>query len=451
MAAFSLSLLQFVDVIGNTVVLTTLPQMLRDVGAPSSASGPVATGYAMTFGGLLMFAARVGDRVGHRRAVLISLAIFAFGAAIAGAAPSVVVLTAGRAVQGAGAALAVPSALSILTATNTDPRRRSRALAGWSAAGAAGGAAGFVVGGIVGGLATWRWIFAGMIVVAAILTWMIMRSVPPDTGRRTGLALNAGGSLLLTGSAMAVVVATTLLPSARSRPVGLAFVAVTVILAVSLRAADARSSAPLLPVEVIRQPLLRRGVLGSLINTGTTSSAITVLTLYLQDTLQHSPIVTAGLLLPFSLAVIVGSAAAPPTIGGVGRDGAVAAGHALIAAGLVLLIIVPDRYVGVAISMALAGAGIGMASVPATSLGTDVPHAFRATASGLLNTGTQLGTAVGTALLLLITAATTGMPAAGTAAPRPAWAVAAGLALLGTIIFASRARLPRPRCCSSRR
>lgn len=442
-AVVSLSLLQFVDVLSNTVVVTVLPQMLADVRAQPAASSLVATGYAMLFGGLLMFASRVGDRIGHRRAVLVSLAIFSLGAAVAGLATSVAMLAIGRGLQGAGAALAVPSALSILTKLSTDPTRRNRAIAVWSAAGAAGGAGGFVIGGVVSGLATWRWIFAGMIAVAAVLTVMILVTVPPDTDRQTRLPLNAPSSLLLTGAVIAAVIATTILPSARYRPIGLALLVVTTGLLLTLRTTDPRSRAPLLPAAVTRHPLLRRGVLGSLINTATTSSAVTVLTLYLQNTLHHGPLLTAALLVPFSLAVIAGSAAAPAAINLLQREGAVAVGHGLIAVGLLLLTVAPNGYASVGSSMALTGAGIGIASVPATSLGTDVPDLQRATASGLVNTGTQLGTAIGTAALLLITATTTGIPDSTNPAPRPAWTAAAAFAALGTVMFTTLRRTNR--------
>jgi len=444
-AAVALSLLQFVDVLSNTVVITVLPRMLTDVHAPASASSLVATGYAMLFGGLLMFASRAADLIGHRRAVLVSLLVFGLGAVVAGLAGSVVVLIVGRALQGVGAALAVPAALSILTRMNTEPQRRDRALAVWSAAGAAGGAGGFVVGGIVSGLASWRWIFAGMLIVTVILAATILITVPPDTDRQDHLRLNPASSLLLTGSVMAVVVATTLLPSGHW-PTGVGLLLLTPALLAALRVLDRRSAAPLLPADVLHQPQLRRGVLGSVINTATTSSAITLLTLYLQDSLHHGPLLTAALLLPFSLAVIAGSSFAPTAIRKLQREKTIAVGHATIAASLLLLTLEPDQFLGVACSTALAGAGIGIASVPATSLGTDVAGRHRATASGLVNTGTQLGTAVGTAVLLLVAATTTRIPSATTPPPRPAWALATGLALLGAVVFATRKdvrRVPR--------
>ena len=111
----ALCLVQFMDVLGVTVVVTSLPAMLASLHAPDSYGSLIATGYAMFFGGLLMLGARLGDRYGHRRTILVSLAVFAAGAAVAGAAPSVLALAAGRCLQGAAAAASVPSALRLLT------------------------------------------------------------------------------------------------------------------------------------------------------------------------------------------------------------------------------------------------------------------------------------------------------------------------------------------------
>ena len=155
----SLCLVQFVDVLGVTVVVTSLPAMLASLHAPPSYAGLIATGYAMCFGGLLMLGARLGDRFGHRRTILGSLLVFAGGAVLAATASSALVLMAGRCLQGAAAAGSVPSALRLLTTVTPDGPVRQRAIAVWSAAGAAAGASGFVVGGIVTDLASWRAVF----------------------------------------------------------------------------------------------------------------------------------------------------------------------------------------------------------------------------------------------------------------------------------------------------
>jgi MFS family permease len=115
LAVTALCLVQFMDVLGVTVVVTALPSMLASLHASQAYSTLVATGYAMFFGGLLMLGARLGDRYGPRRTILASLAVFATGSAIAAAATSVVILTAGRCLQGAAAAASVPSALRLLT------------------------------------------------------------------------------------------------------------------------------------------------------------------------------------------------------------------------------------------------------------------------------------------------------------------------------------------------
>src|SRR6201995_4509162 len=114
-AVIALCRVQFVDVLGVTVVVTALPDMLASLHAPGSYASLIATGYAMFFGGLLMLGARLGDRYGHRRTILASLAVFAAGAAVAAAATSVAILTAARCLQGAAAAASVPSALRLLT------------------------------------------------------------------------------------------------------------------------------------------------------------------------------------------------------------------------------------------------------------------------------------------------------------------------------------------------
>jgi MFS family permease len=106
---------QFIDVLGVTVVVTALPRMLASLHASPSAGSLVSGGYAMFFGGLLMLGARLGDRFGHRRAITAGLAVSALGALLGAVAGSVVLLTAARCLQGAGAAASVPSALRLLT------------------------------------------------------------------------------------------------------------------------------------------------------------------------------------------------------------------------------------------------------------------------------------------------------------------------------------------------
>jgi MFS family permease len=435
-AVAALCLVQFMDVLGVTVVVTALPAMLSSLHAAQSDSTLIATGYAMCFGGLLMLGARLGDRYGHRRTILASLGVFAAGAAVAATSSSVIALTAGRCLQGAAAAASVPCALRLLTTVAPDGAPRRRAIAAWSAAGAAAGASGFVIGGIVTDLTSWRLIFWAYLPLAAVLGLVIAISVPGDRREGPAPSLNLAGSLAFTAAVMTFVVGSTVISQPGGRVPGGLILAGCAAAGAGFAVIDRRAPAPLLPRTLIAGRPLRQGALGSFLNTATTSSVITLLTLYLQSTLHHSPLAAAAALLPFSLAVIAGSALSAAATRRARPQRIVAAGLALIAGADLALIPAARSPWAVPVCVAGAGLGIGLSSVAATSLGTDVSSRWRGGASAIVNTAAQVGTAVGVAALLLIAAVTSGVPSAGGPAPAAAWAVGAAAAAAGAAWFA---------------
>jgi MFS family permease len=435
-AVAALCLIQFIDVLGVTVVVTALPDMLADVGGSSGDSALVATGYAMFFGGLLMFGARLGDRIGHRRTILTGIGSFVAGALFAATATTTVALTAARCVQGAAAATAVPSALRLLTTVTPAGRDRARAVAAWSAAGAAAGASGFVAGGLVTDLAGWRVVFWGLLAVAAVQVAAVLLLVPGDRPGREHASLNLIGSVLLTSTVMLVVVGATLLGEESHRVSGTVLLVGGAVVSGVFVVADRRSSAPLVPPRLLAVPQVFRGTTGSFLNTATTSGVATLITLYLQGTLGRSPLAAAATLLPLSLSVMAGSAVAARLIVQRARERVTAAGLALVGAGIALPLPAPTSAVLVGTGMAVVGFGLGVSAVATTSMGTDVPDRSRATASGLINTSAQLGTAIGTALVLLVAASTTGRAGPGSGAPSLAWALPAVLAVVAAAVFA---------------
>jgi sugar phosphate permease len=154
------------------------------------------------------------------------------------------------------------------------------------------------------------------------------------------------------------------------------------------------------------------------------------------------------MLVPFSLAVVPGAALAAPAMRWLRPQPTMAAGLAVIAVAEGALPVAPGGLLSV--TVAVAGAGLGLSSVAATTLGTTVPDAVRGTASGIINTAAQLGTAIGIAVVLLIAAATTGVPGPGTAPPAVAWAVAAATAAAGALVSARSPRqgiAPSPEGC----
>ncbi|HEY3905953.1 MAG TPA: MFS transporter [Streptosporangiaceae bacterium] len=436
----SLCLVQFVDVLGVTVMVTALPAMLADLRASADAAALISAGYAMTFGGLLMLGARLGDRLGHRRAILGGLAAFALAAVVGATATGVVVLTLARCLQGVAAALSVPSALRLLTTITTAGPARERAIAAWSASGAAAGASGFIVGGVMTYLVGWRAVFWAYLPLAALLAVAIGRALPPDRVNDRSVRLSAPSVGAFAAAVMAFVVAMTLLPEPGRAALGAVLLVAALVLAGAFIVLDRRSAAPLLPRALLGERPLRQGAAGSLLNTLTTSSAITLATLYLQNTQGQSPLTAGLMLLPFSGAVIAGSALAAPAMAYWSTQRLVSAGLAIIAVSDAVLIPAATTRWALPICVAVGGPGLGLSSVAATKLGTSVPIAGRGAASGIINTAAQLGTALGLAVLLLVASFTTGIPERRSPPPAIAWGIAALISFTGAIIFGIKSR-----------
>jgi predicted MFS family arabinose efflux permease len=300
-----------------------------------------------------------------------------------------------------------------------------------------------VIGGVVTDLASWRVVFWAYLPLAAALALVITRSVPPERAADRSISLNLAGSGVFTATVMGVVVSASLVADAGKVWLGAALLCASLILAALFVWVDRRAASPLLPRAVLRLPQLRQGTLAGFLNTLTTSSVLTLATLYLQDTLGRSPLAAAAMLLPFSLAVIAGSTLAAAALRRSRPQRVVAAGLAAIgAADLVLIWAAPSPW-ALPVCVAAAGAGIGSASVAATGLGTDVDPVWRGTASGIINTASQLGTALGIAALLVVAATTARTPAPGIPVPALAWALAGAIALAGATTFTLWAANPR--------
>jgi MFS family permease len=346
-----------------------------------------------------------------------------------------VLLTAARCLQGAAAAASVPSALRLITTVTSAGPERQRSLAWWSASGAAAGVSGFIVGGIVTDLVGWRAIFWAYPPLLGMLALLIARTVPEDRDPDPSVSLNLPGSVLCTAAVMAFVVGATLVSNRGREWLGAILLGLSLIVAATFVAVDRRAKTPLLPVAVLRVTTLRQGSLAAALNTLTTSAVITLVTLYLQDARGRTPIGAAATLVPFSIAVILGSALAGRALGSLRAQHVAALGLVLIGVADLLLIWAAPNVLGLACCVAGAGAGIGLSSVAATTLGTDVAPVWRGTASAIINTTAQLGTALGIAALMLVAALTTGLPRAGGPVPAVAWALAAAAAMSGAAAF----------------
>ncbi|WP_426518946.1 MFS transporter [Diaminobutyricibacter sp. McL0618] len=373
-----LCLVQFVDVLGVTSATTAIPAIIDGLHLDRSAAGPIATMYAMFFGGLLILGARLGDRYGHRRILLIGIVAFALVSVVGGTATGLVQVLVARAAQGAAAALCVPSALRLLVHAAPEGRHRTSALAAWSAVGAAAGASGFLVGGVLAQVLGWQAVFWVNGPVGVVLAVGIMALVPALPPQRTREPLDIAGAILLIGSLMAIVLGCSLLASEATRGPGVAAIATGVVLGVGFVFRQRQAADPLIPLDAFRSSNIRIGTTVSFVNTATTSSSAVLATLFLQNQLGASPIAAGLTLMALSVAATAGSTLVRPLSRWLDSRRLAISGLGVIAGGNLVLVLSYGTWWGIAVGTGLAGFGIGLSSVAATSIGTNVPETSQA-------------------------------------------------------------------------
>jgi EmrB/QacA subfamily drug resistance transporter len=449
---------QFVDVLDINAVIVALPVVGRDLGFAPEDLQWVITSYVLFFGGFLLLAGRLSDLYGRRRMFVAGLALFTASSLACGLAGSPLALVAFRAVQGLGAAIVAPAALSIISNTFTEGRERNLAMGVWTAVAAGGGAAGLVLGGFITDTLGWPWIFFVNVpvgVVGVVLSFVLLEA---DHEERAPRRLDAWGAVTVTAGLFLLVYGLT-----RAEEVGfgstltLAAVALALILLLAFLFVERRVADPLVPLRVFRSPGLSGSALVAFANTATTSPVGVIAVLYLQDVLAYSS-TQAGLLgLPFSLSVVVGSFLGSRLTGTLGARGTMALGLLGIS-GAALLITGISAEGGLAYVLsnaALSGLALGCSAVASTTRGTSaVGEEERGLASGVLNSSAQIGTALGLAALITLAAARTEALAGGglaTAAAlvegfRTAFYAATGLALAGALVplLLMRGRGQRP-------
>jgi len=370
----------------------------------------VVTAYTLAFGSLLLLGGRLADLLGRKVTFLTGLAGFAGVSAIGGASVNFTMLITARACQGAFAALLVPSALSILTTTFTEPKDRSRAFAVYGAIAGAGGAIGLLVGGALTQYLSWRWtlyvnlLFAGVAFAggALLLTRQPSRARP---------RLDIPGALLASGGMFCLVYGFSNAASHTwATPSTYGFLAAGVALLAAFAAWQRRAAHPLVPPRVVLDRNRGGAYLSMFIASVGLFGIFLYLTYYLQQTLGYSPLVTGVAFLPLSGGLIVASNLS--TIVLMPRFGPkllVASGMLAASGGAAWLALLGPHTgyaAGVLGSIILAGIGLGLVIAPVINTGTfGVAPQDAGEASATVTVGQQLGASVGTALLSTLFAA----------------------------------------------
>jgi EmrB/QacA subfamily drug resistance transporter len=400
---------QFMVVLDVAIVNVALPTIKTDLHFSQESLQWVVTAYSILFGGVLLLGGRMADLLGRRRMFMGGLALFTASSLLDGLAWSEGSLIAFRSLQGLGAALLSPAALSILTTTFAEGRDRNRALGIWGAVSGSGGAAGVLLGGALTSSLSWSWIFFINVPVGVLVLALAPRLLDESSAAVDHRHFDVPGAATITGGLMLLVYAMT-----RAVQHGWGSAETIVLLAASgglilaFVGIELRSSAPLLPMRMFRLRTLSGSNLSGLLLGGALFSQFFLLTLYMQQVLHYSALQTGVAYVALTLAIIVFANVSQALALRVGIRTLLPIGLLLAAGGLVLYARVPVEghyFWDLFPAFLLSGIGMAFAFIPMT-IGAlaGVKASDAGIASGLINTSQQVGGAIGVAVATTIAA-----------------------------------------------
>jgi len=426
------------------VVTTALPAIRAHLGASIAQLEWTVNAYTMSFAVLLMTGAALGDRFGRRRMFAAGLGLFSLASAACALAPNVGLLIAARAVQGAGAALVMPLALTLIGAA-FGPEERARALGVFSGVTGLAVLGGPVLGGAITQGIAWQWIFWVNVPIGLLTIPVVFARVGESFGPRR--APDAIGLTLVSLAAFGIVWG---LVRGNSAGWGSLEVVGTLIAGVLLAggfvAWERRTAAPMLPTALFRSRPFSAGNAAVFFMFGSLSGAVFFMAQFLQTAQHHGPLAAGIRLLPWTATLFVVAPLTGARIGRVGERPFAVAGLLLQAAGMgwIALVAGPDvAYARLIVPLVMAGAGVSMAlpAIQNAVVGSVAPASL-GQASGTFNTLRQLGGVFGVAALVAVFTGSGGYatPQLFSQGFTAAIAVSAGLSLLGA---AASLGLPR--------
>jgi len=393
----------FMVLLDGTIVLVALPSIGADLGFAEQGLQWVLSAYALTFGGLLLLGGRAADLLGRRRLFMTGVLFFTAASLACGLAWSPAALLTARIVQGAGAAIMTPTALSIITTTFEEGAERNKALGVWGGLGAVGATAAWLIGGPLVDGPGWEWIFFINIplgLAALALAPLLLRE---SRAALTQRSYDPTGALTITGALVLLVYALVEAPETGWADVRtiLLFASSTLLLA-AFALIESRSRAPLVPLRFFRARTLV-GANAVMLLVGALAFAVPyLLTLYAQQVLGYSAVKFGVGSVVLAAGVAVGAIVGQAAVLKLGFRVVAATAMALIGAGSLLLtqVSVGGSYFGdIFFGLAVVGPGIGLAFVTATVAAlAGVAEHEAGLASGLSNTATQIGGALGVAI-----------------------------------------------------
>lgn len=427
------SLGMFVIELDTTVVNIALPSIQHALRFSNSSLQWVINAYLLCFGGFLLLSGRLSDRVGGKRMFLAGILAFGAGSAMNAVTPSAAVLVVGRALQGLGGATLMPTTLSTVNTTFTDPDERSRALGVWTAIQTGSVALGLILGGVITSELSWRWIFTINIPIAIAAFLGAVQFVPDLRAKAQDSGFDLAGAVTITAGLGLVVYALSVAPGwgwGAGGTVGLLVAGAVLVLGFVL--IERRIRRPMVPLGIFRIRPLAAGNIGFLFASAGMYGMFFFSSLYVQDVLGYSALRSGVALLPLTVGVLVGAGGSQPLIKLLKIRAVAVIGLAVGVIGALLLtrITVGGAYAtGFLPGLFVIAVGLGLAMVPFTMMATSgVPESDAGLASGLYTATSYTGGAVGLAVLSTIAASRTAglLHGAGSSTPARLAALAGG-------------------------
>src|SRR5438034_2719539 len=404
-----LAVAYFMTIIDLTIVNVALPTIGRDLHFAESNLQWVVTAYGLTFGGFLLLGGRAADLLGRRRILMLGLAIFTVASLGAGLASSDGFLIAMRGLQGFGAAVVLPAALSIVMNMFTEGAERNKALGLWGGIGAAGATVGLITGGLLTRYLGWEYIFFLNIPIGAAAMALTPRIVPESRLETARRKFDPLGAITVTGGLLLLVYAFSKAPEVgwgSTRTVTLLALSGASLLAFLV--VETQVEAPLLPLRIFRLRTVAAANAVGLLLGGSFFAFIFIGTLYMQQVLGYSALQTGVAWLAASLTSVALAGLSQLLVTRISAGRVMALGMALVGGGALWATQVPvDGHFWSALAgpFVVAGAGTAFGFIPISIAGlTGVAEREAGLASGLLNTSQQLGGAIGVAIASTVAA-----------------------------------------------
>lgn len=402
-----LALVQFMVVIDASITNVALPSIGSALDFSQENLSWVVNAYTLAFGGFLLLGGRLADYLGRRRMFIVGLVLFSLASLAGGFAESEATLIIARAIQGLGAAIASPAALSIVTTTFAEGAERNKALGIWGAVAGAGGAAGVLLGGVLTEWAGWEWVLWVNVPIGLAAAFVAPRILVESRETEEEGSFDIPGAITVTlGLGLLVYAIVDAASAGWLSTDTLLRAGIAVLFLAAFVAIESRSTSPLVPFSIFRLRTLRGSNVVALFIGMSLFSMFFFITLYEQQILGYSALEAGLSYLPLALAIIFSAGAASALVTKFGFKPILASGLGMITVALLWFTQaeVGGSYVAdVLFPSIIAGVGLGLSFVPVTIAavtGTE-PHEA-GLASGLINTNQQIGGALGLAILASI-------------------------------------------------